>query len=71
MIGLGVGVRGPNPLEPRQEFGVNAAKQAREFKQPEAKIDWARGGCAGAKIYRATTRTSAPSDTSGLVEGGN
>ena len=66
-----MGVRGPNPLEPRQECGVNAAKQAREFKQPEAKIDWARGGCAGAKIYRATTRASDPSDTGGLIEGGN
>ena len=33
----------------------SAAKQAREFKQPEAKIDWARGGCAGAKSSRAPT----------------
>jgi hypothetical protein len=43
MIGPGVGVRGPNPLEPRQEsgqaptgVGVNASKQAREFHPPEA-----------------------------------
>jgi hypothetical protein len=33
----------------------SAAKQAREFKQPEAKMDWARGGCAGAKSSRAPT----------------
>ena len=67
MIGLGVGVRGPNPLEPRQEFGVNAAKQAREFKQPEAKMDWAGDGCAGAKSSRAPIGTSDPSDTGGLI----
>ena len=33
----------------------SAAKQAREFKQPEAKIDWARGGCEGAKSSLAPT----------------
>ena len=52
-------MRGPNPLEPRQECGVNAAKQAREFKQPEAKPS------------RANTGTSDPSATGGLIEGGN
>ena len=30
----------------------SAAKQAREFHPPEAKCDWARGGCAGAKSSR-------------------
>ena len=59
MIGLGVGVRGPNPLEPRQEFGVNAAKQAREFKQ------------TGAKSSRAPTAASDPSGAGELIEGGN
>jgi hypothetical protein len=33
----------------------SAAKQAREFKKPEAKMDWAGGGCAGAKSSRAPT----------------
>ena len=49
----------------------SAAKQAREFKQPEAKMDWARGGCEGAKSSRATTAASDPSGTGGLIEGGN
>ena len=49
----------------------SAAKQAREFKQTEAKIDWARGGCAGAKPSRATTAASDPSGAGGLIEGGN
>ena len=52
-------VGGQRPLEPRQECGVNAAKQAREFKQPEAKPS------------RSNTGTSDPSYTSGLIEGGN
>ena len=36
-------VGGQRPLEPRQECGVNAAKQAREAHTPEAKYDWATG----------------------------
>ena len=49
----------------------SAAKQAREFKQPEAKMDWARGGCAGAKSSRAPNGAFDPSDAGGLIEGGN
>ena len=49
MIGPGAGVRGPNPTflfsEVRvYEDGANPIK-------PEAKFDWARGGCAGAKCH--------------------
>ena len=40
----------------------SAAKQAREFHPPEAMIDWARGGCEGAKSSRAPTGIGAGPD---------
>ena len=47
MIGPGVGVRGPNPTLLFSESPVLA--DGVSPSQPEAKCDWARGGCSGAK----------------------
>ena len=59
----GATLGGSNPLE--------RSEASERFHLPVAINDWARGGCAGAKIYRATTRASDPSGTGGLIEGGN
>ena len=43
----GATLGGSNPLE--------RTKEARDFYPPEAKLDWAMGGCSGAKSSRAPT----------------
>ena len=50
MIGPGVGVRGPNPTPLFSELRV-CEDGVNPFK-PEAKCDWARGGCAGVQFPR-------------------
>ena len=50
MIGPGAGVRGPNPTPLISE--VRVYEDGVSPSQPEAKCDWARGGCAGDQFLR-------------------
>ena len=52
--------------ESPQEYCAKGTKQAREFHPPEAKYDWARGGCAGAKSSRAPTGVGTGPDKVGV-----
>ena len=53
MIGPGVGVWGPNPTALNFSIEQGRLEQSSlpvgklEAKSPEAKLDWARSGCAG------------------------
>ena len=49
MIGPGAGVWGPNPTLLISK--VRVCEDGVKPIKPEAKCDWARGGCAGAKSH--------------------
>jgi len=49
VIGPGAGVWGPNPKHSNLFFRV--CEDGVKPIKPEARYDWARGGCLGAKSY--------------------